>query len=76
MVDIDRINQLAKKKKTVGLTKEETREQERLRKEYVASVLGNLRSQLNNSYVIGEGGKEVKLTPKTKIKRNSEDAVK
>ena len=57
MVDIDRINFLAKKSREEGLTKEEQEEQLRLRKEYVASVTGNLRAQLDNTYVIDENGK-------------------
>lgn len=57
MLDIDRINFLAKKSREKGLTEEEKQEQARLRKEYVASVVGNLRSQLDNTYIIDENGK-------------------
>ena len=57
MLDIDRINFLAKKSREEGLTEEEKQEQARLRKEYVESVVGNLRSQLDNTYVIDENGK-------------------
>ena len=45
---IDRINALAHKAKSVGLTEEEKKERELLRKEYLASVRMNLRSQLDN----------------------------
>ena len=45
---IDRINVLAHKAKSVGLTEEEKKERELLRKEYLASVRMNLRSQLDN----------------------------
>ena len=45
---IDRINELAKKSKTVGLTPEEKDEQAKLRKEFIAEVRMNLRSQLDN----------------------------
>ncbi len=65
MVDIDRINELARKAKTVGLTEEEKSEQAALRKEYVKSVVGNLRTQLDNSYVTDENGNEIKLKPKS-----------
>ncbi|MDD7267029.1 MAG: DUF896 domain-containing protein [Lachnospiraceae bacterium] len=44
---IARINELAKKKKTVGLTAEETAEQTALRAEYIASFRKNLRMQLD-----------------------------
>jgi uncharacterized protein YnzC (UPF0291/DUF896 family) len=47
-VKIDRINALAHKAKSVGLTEEEKAEQAELRKEYLAAVRGNLRAQLNN----------------------------
>ena len=46
---IDRINQLARKARTIGLTPEEVLEQSALRQEYVASVLGNLKNQLDNT---------------------------
>lgn len=48
-VKIDRINALAHKAKSVGLTEEEKAEQAELRKEYLAAVRGNLRAQLNIS---------------------------
>ena len=45
---ISRINELAKKAKTVGLTEEEKIERAALRKEYLATFRMNFRSQLNN----------------------------
>ena len=45
---INRINELYRKSKAEGLTEEEKKEQDLLRKEYVANVRGNLRAQLNN----------------------------
>ena len=45
---IDRINALAHKAKSVGLTEEEKKERDLLRREYLASVRMNLRSQLDN----------------------------
>ncbi|WP_230400069.1 DUF896 domain-containing protein [Novisyntrophococcus fermenticellae] len=47
-VNIERINELARKAKTEGLTPEEKSEQQRLRKEYIEAVKMNLRSQLDN----------------------------
>lgn len=47
-IKIDRINTLAHKAKSVGLTEEEKKEQVELRQEYLASVRNNLRAQLNN----------------------------
>lgn len=53
---IKRINELYHKSKTVGLTEEEMTEQQSLRKEFIASVRANVRSQLNNISVEQEDG--------------------
>ena len=45
---IDRINALAHKQKSVGLTEEEKIEQAALRKEYIESIRERLRANLNN----------------------------
>ena len=45
---IDRINTLAHKAKSVGLTEEEKVEQAKLRREYLDAVKGSLRAHLNN----------------------------
>ena len=63
---IDRINELAHKAKTAGLTPEETSERQRLREEYIASFRRSLQSTLDNAYVTDENGKEVKLPKKEK----------
>ena len=68
-MDIERINFLSKKAKTEGLTEEEKQEQARLRREYIDSVVGNLRAQLDNAYTLDENGNEVKITAKP----NSDD---
>lgn len=47
-IKIDRINTLAHKAKSVGLTEEEKKERDALRKEYIATIRMNLRSQLDN----------------------------
>lgn len=60
-MNIERINELAKKAKAVGLTEQEKEEQKKLRREYIDSVVGNLRSQLNNTYVLDEQGNKSKL---------------
>ena len=61
---IERINALYRKSKAEGLTEEATKEQDLLRKEYIASVKSNLRSQLNNIDVINEQGKVENLGEK------------
>lgn len=63
---IARINELARKMKTVGLTDEEKAEQAALRKEYVASVVGNLKSQLDNTYVVDGHGNKTKVAEANK----------
>lgn len=45
---IERINFLAKKAKSEGLTHDEKKEQEALRAEYIAAFKKNLRAQLDN----------------------------
>ncbi|HIX76210.1 MAG TPA: DUF896 domain-containing protein [Candidatus Fusicatenibacter merdavium] len=47
-MNIERINELARKSRTVGLTPEEKAEQQKLRQEYIAAVKMNLRTQLDN----------------------------
>ena len=65
---IDRINALAHKAKSVGLTEEEKKERELLRKEYIASVRMNLRAQLDND-VQQEDGTIINLGEKYGIKK-------
>lgn len=61
---IDRINELACKAKTEGLTEEETAERAALRQEYVASVVGNLKGRLDNVYFVDDKGNKEKLQKK------------
>lgn len=58
---IQRINALAKKAKTEGLTDEEKREQQALREEYVADFRRSLKAQLDNTVVINPDGTSYKL---------------
>lgn len=53
---IKRINELYHKSKSEGLTEEEKAEQASLRKEFIASVRANVKSQLNNISVEQEDG--------------------
>ena len=59
--DIERINELAYKAKTVGLTPEENEERAKLRRAYIDSVVGDLRSQLDNTYIVDAKGNKRKL---------------
>ena len=53
---IARINELARKSKTTGLTEAEKAEQRALRQEYVADVKASLRAQLNNTSIQAPDG--------------------
>ena len=62
---IDRINELSRKAKSPeGLTEWERMEQAALRREYIDSVLGSLRSQLDRTYLVDEQGNKRKLRKK------------
>lgn len=54
---IERINFLAKKAKTEGLTEEEKAEQAQLRGEYIAEWRESVIQTLENTYVVDENGK-------------------
>ena len=62
---INRINELARKAKTPeGLTEAEQAEQAVLRRAYIDSVLGNLKGQLDHTYIVDEQGNKRKLEKK------------
>lgn len=62
--DIDRINELARKKKTVGLTWDEMEEQTRLRRQYIDEFRQNLKATLDQVYIQREDGSYEKLQKK------------
>lgn len=53
---IDRINELARKSRTVELNDEEKAEQKALREEYVSAFRNNLRSTLDTLVIVDEEG--------------------
>ncbi len=57
---IDRINELAKKKKEIGLAEEELAEQKVLYREYIDAFKANLKAQLDTIEVVDEDKTEVK----------------
>ena len=61
---IARINALAKKAKEEGLTEEEIQERAKLRRIYIDSVVGNLKGQLENTYIVRPDGTKEKVTKK------------
>ena len=61
---IARINELAKKAKAEGLTPEETAERDKLRRIYIDSVVGNLKVQMDNTYIVRPDGTKQKVEKK------------
>ena len=61
---IARINELAAKNKTVGLTAEELAERDKLRRIYIDSVKQNLVGQLENTTILYPDGTRKKVTHK------------
>ena len=61
---IDRINELARKKKTVGLTESEVREQAALRREYLDGFRANMESVLAGVVIQRPDGSKVPLKKK------------
>jgi len=61
---IARINQLAAKAKSEGLTEEETAERDKLRRIYIDNVKANLTGQLENTYIVYPDGTKKKVERK------------
>ena len=60
-MNLDRINELARKQREIGLTEEEKEEQARLRKEYIEAFRNSLKSQLDSIVVVDEHGNKKPL---------------
>ncbi|MBQ6816153.1 MAG: DUF896 domain-containing protein [Clostridia bacterium] len=58
---IKRINFLANKQKTEGLTEQEKQEQYKLRREYIDSFRQSLEAQLDNTYIVTPDGKKTQV---------------
>ena len=65
---LTRINELARLAKERALTEEELKERDALRREYIDAVTGNLRRELDNTYVVDKFGRKRKLQPKGGMK--------
>lgn len=61
---IQRINELARKAKTEGLTEEETQERAALRAQYIAEFRQGMMNTLDRVYIVDEKGNKKKLTAK------------
>ena len=64
--DIARINELARKQKSVGLTEEEKAEQKVLRVKYIEGFKASLQGQLDSITVVESDGSKHKLNKKDK----------
>ncbi|WP_059103444.1 DUF896 domain-containing protein [Shouchella shacheensis] len=56
---LERINELSRLAKSSGLTKDQSNEQQELRKEYLATFRQSFSNQLHNVKVVDEEGKDV-----------------
>ena len=65
---IKRINELAKKSKTEGLTEQEKQEQAQLRARYIAAFRQGMMNTLDQVYLVDENGNKKKLTKTETIK--------
>ena len=63
---IARINELAAKNKAEGLTEAELEERAKLRRIYIDNVTGNLKAQMDNTYIVRPDGTKEKLSKKDK----------
>ena len=61
---IARINELARKAKTEGLTPDEIAERDKLRRIYIDAYKASLVGQLENTYLVDEKGNKRKLGKK------------
>ena len=64
--ELDRINFLARKSRSEGLTEEEKAEQAVLRRKYIDSVVGSLKGQLDNTKIVNPDGSVTELSQKNK----------
>lgn len=66
---IKRINELANKSKSVGLSEEEKEEQNKLRQQYIQNFRGNFKETLMNVKVVDQMGNDV--TPEKLLKEQN-----
>ena len=66
---LDRINFLARKKKSEGLTQEEAEEQAALRAEYLAEFRASFGGILEHTYLQRPDGRKEKLKKRTEEKK-------
>ena len=70
---IDRINELAKKKKRVGLSKDELNEQAELRRQYIDEFKNSLRQQIEGIKIIDDDGNALSAKQYNEMMKNKRD---
>ncbi len=68
---IERINELANKKKYEGLTDSEAKEQTKLRAEYLQAFRGNFKNTIENTKIIDPEGNDVTPDKVKEIQKNN-----
>ena len=63
---IDRINELARKSRTIGLSEAEAAEQESLRAEYIAEVRAQFTGTLENTVLVRPDGTRERVSERRK----------
>ena len=63
---LDRINELARKSKSEGLTDEEKLEQKALREDYIKAFRASMRGILNNTTIVSPDGSKENLSDRAK----------
>ena len=71
---VKRINELAQKSRTVGLTEEEKAEQQRLRQEYVKAFRAGLDGMLDGVFVAGQNGEAFPIKSYMKEKYGTKES--
>ncbi|WP_114800144.1 DUF896 domain-containing protein [Moraxella canis] len=62
IVELDRINELARIAKTTGLTQDELTERDELRQRYLAQIRGQVLNSLSTVTLLDEAGNDVTPT--------------
>lgn len=68
-MNLERINELARKQRTIGLTEEEKQEQKILREEYIKEFREGFKCQLDNTYVLDKNGNKIPVKEYNKNKK-------
>lgn len=68
-LNINRINELARKQRTVGLTDEEKAEQAKLRENYIKAIRADIQSSLDNVTMVNKDGSTSSLKEEHELRQ-------